>query len=122
MYRTFADANRKPERHSLLLLDDPVCVEDANDGLNVSEQNQTLIQLSGNLEQFGGEPVLSGERVVAAGALFHGHTAHHHAALLLNVQDLEIKDSNKPLQPTRAAGPPYNVSRRVSARAAERQR
>ncbi|MDX2166579.1 MAG: DUF4431 domain-containing protein [Deltaproteobacteria bacterium] len=91
VYRTFADANGKPERTALLLLDGPVCVDGVDD-LNVGEFDQLLVQLNrgANPEKFGREPQLAGQRVQARGSLYHGHSAHHHAPLILTVESLTI--------------------------------
>lgn len=98
IYRTFADANGQPERSPLLLLDNPICVEaSAGDAFNVSEGDQIIIHLNADPEKFGRERAISDRRVVAKGSLYHNHTAHHHAALVLTVQELRIEDGNKPV-------------------------
>lgn len=104
-YDTFVNANGQRERHPLLILRDPICVDDGGDQVNIPEANQFRVQLSMDPEKFGGEPALAGQRVVITGALYHGHTAHHHVPLLLTVQNVELEQPNKPLQPTRQTAP-----------------
>src|SRR5262245_50215666 len=84
IYRTFADAMGRPERVPLLLLDDPICVE----GLEQSEDSpaeadQIVVGLNFDPDRYGGEQAWSSQRVVATGSLYHRHTMHHHAALVL---------------------------------------
>lgn len=94
-YRTFRDASGREERYALLLLDGPVCVEadPSTLGLNVAEDEQLLVQLNMNPEEFGREQALSGRRAIVTGSIYHAHSAHHHTPLLLTVERLELKES-----------------------------
>ena len=106
IYRTFVDAGGRPEHAALLLLDAPICVEQSQQWAeNKPESEQIVIGLSFDPKRFGDEDALSGRRVIATGSLYHRHTAHHHAPLVLMVRELSDDDPNKPLQPTRAAQP-----------------
>lgn len=106
VYRTFAEANDRPERVALLLLDEPICVEAQPEGdFNVSEGDQVVIHLNADPARFGSEGDLAGRTVTATGTLYHAHSAHHHAALVLQVHKLRVEDRNRALQPTRAAEP-----------------
>lgn len=95
IYRTFTDASDRAERVALLLLDEPICVESKpGDDLNVSEGDQVVVHLNADPSRFGFERELSGKRISATGALFHAHTAHHHAALVLTVRELSVEKPN----------------------------
>lgn len=70
---------------------------------NVDEYDQIIIHLNMDAEKFGQEDALSGQRVFAKGSLYHSHSAHHHAALLLTVQELRFERPNGRMQPGRDA-------------------
>jgi hypothetical protein len=92
-YRTFVDAQGTPERGALLLLDKPICVEGAAGypgDPNVGEGDVVVIGLLSDK----GEDELAGRRIVVQGTLYHRHTAHHHAAVLITPQKLTIEPSN----------------------------
>ena len=89
IFRTFSDANGNPERSPLLLLDRPICVEGAsNDTINVSEYDVIVVHLVMEAKEFGRLRALTGRSVVANGTLYHKHTAHHHADILLTVKNI----------------------------------
>jgi hypothetical protein len=86
-FRTFSDANGNPERSPLLLLDDPICVEgEPNDTINQSEYDVIVVHLVVAPKEFDRLRVLTGRAMVASGTLYHSHTAHHHANVLLMVK------------------------------------
>jgi hypothetical protein len=89
LFRTFSDANGNPERSPLLLLDQPICVEgQPNDTINQSEYDVIVVHLVLEAKEFGRLRALTGRSVVASGTLYHKHTAHHHADVLLTVKNL----------------------------------
>ncbi len=99
IYRTFTDASDRAERVALLLLDEPICVEGKpGDDLNVSEGDQVVVHLNADHSRFGIEKELSGKRISATGTLYHAHTAHHHAALVLTLQKFSVENLNSEMQ------------------------
>jgi len=62
----------------------PICVEESKDQDQERESNVTRVQIAINRK--GGFPVLErlvGRRVSCSGELFHAHTGHHHARVLM---------------------------------------
>jgi hypothetical protein len=93
IYRTFSDAAGQPERVLLLLLDEPICVEALNDersDLYVDEGDQIVIHLNMGPAVSGQEQILSGQRASVSGTLYHRHTSHHHADLVLLVKQFNV--------------------------------
>jgi len=91
IYRTFTDATGQVEHCALLLLDSPICSEGHGAYDPPSEVDQILIQLNTDLEKFAGGQSLAGRHVTVSGSLYHGHTAHHHVALQLDVHELKVQ-------------------------------
>lgn len=90
IFRTFSDANGNPELSPLLLLDHPVCVEAAGgDRINESEYDVIAVHLVVELKEFGQLRKLMGRSVTTRGTLFHKFNAHHHAAVLLTVKNIQ---------------------------------
>ncbi len=88
--RTFADAMDRAERVALLLLDEPICVEGTRgDELNGDEGDIIVVHLALPSE-YRDLSKLEGRRVVARGSLYHKHTCHHHADVLMTVKSLEL--------------------------------
>jgi hypothetical protein len=91
IYRTFSDAAGRPERIPLLLLDKPICVEASGRDFNVDEGDEIAIHLNVRPEVLPVSDAPTGPRVTASGTLYHRHTAHHHADLVLKVEQLEVQ-------------------------------
>ena len=92
IFRTFSHATGRRERVPLLLLDEPICVEASGSDVNVAEGDQIVVHLNTKPELLRISQASSGPRVTATGTLYHRHTAHHHAALVLMVEELKVEN------------------------------
>jgi hypothetical protein len=77
----------------VVALDDEICV-DAADDINVAESGERRVQLVLRGEQFTRYRDLLGRRIVVVGRLFHAHTGHHHALLLLTTDEIREEPRN----------------------------
>ncbi|MDX2166580.1 MAG: DUF6438 domain-containing protein [Deltaproteobacteria bacterium] len=102
LYRSFTDAAGRLQRHPMLLLDTPVCVERSGK-LSPPEADQLLLQLDVDEETFGGEEQLSGRRIEVVGSILHGYSAAHHAPLIFVVDAIDPPREGTIACPTGAA-------------------
>jgi hypothetical protein len=85
----------KPEGYWILKPDKPVCVvAGPDDELNETELDVRTIQLVLSDKQYKIYRNLLNKRIIVTGTLSHGHTGHHHTAVLLKVSRLRAAPRN----------------------------
>ncbi len=81
----------EPEVAWVLQLAKPICVNaKRNDSLNKATKDIKAVQLVMLGEGTKDYRAFVGKRVVVKGALFHGHTGHHHTEVLLTVKNIRL--------------------------------
>ncbi|MFO1519672.1 MAG: DUF4431 domain-containing protein [bacterium] len=85
-----------PERVWILRLRHPLCVHAKKDPLYEEESQLSEIQLVLTRDQYLKYKNQRGKEVWAEGTLFHAHTGHHHADVLMTVSGIEDFNGNGP--------------------------
>lgn len=88
-YQSIADGDA-PETGWYLQLQDTICLKASAraDGIDKAEEDVNEVQLVLKQELYHRYRDMVGKKIAVIGTLFHAHTGHHHAKILIVVKEI----------------------------------